>query len=614
LDPEQQPDILDGRADMTTNLANASIKATHGGTALTGAVTRTVGDRLGDVYNVLDFGADPTGANPSTTTAAIQAAVTAASGNGTIFFPKGAYSVNSAILIGSNASLVFRGVGNGSSITANFNGFIFDTLSTPYNANITCVIECLSLQNSYTGNNWQIAANGTWSASGSPVSITLSGSNPGVAAGGALYINDSRFSTNSVFVGMITSVASWPTVTVSSTAIASGATSNLGMHVVQAYLAGASWSGSATTITMSTTPPVGIGSGQYYVYDYDYILSDPKTNFNFGVATWSGTTLTLTPGTTVVGPSIGSADRLWLAPVAGCVRYSSVVIGSVRDCLISGFIGVTSSEDKIVANDPTLGAAEGFGFTVDRCNFSNPAGCSAVAGQTGIYLQNNSLASYNSFNSLWCGIRLSGTACAIIGGRAEVCYFGYILGGDSTSTNNVSVNSVMASVSMESNLLGLYVQSGGNVNLNAIGAICNAVNPIGGFFFNNITGVIQNSSAGGNFGTGWGMYFTNTDNNRYNLTLISCSAFNNSTPSQGWHIPTNAWWGTCIQCDNPPLRYLFANLPGVSTNPAAVEGDEFNITDGTNGLTWGATVTNTGTHTTHYKVRYNGTTWTVVGQ
>ena len=50
------------------------------------------------------------------------------------------------------------------------------------------------------------------------------------------------------------------------------------------------------------------------------------------------------------------------------------------------------------------------------------------------------------------------------------------------------------------------------------------------------------------------------------------------------------------------------------TGGNAVEGDLFNISDGTNGLAWGVTATNTGTHTTHYLVRYNGTSWTVVGK
>lgn len=580
-----------------------------------GATTkRTPAQRWSDVFNVKDFGAIGDGSHDDTNN--IQAAITSASNRGIIFFPKGSYKTTAPITIPSGSSLIFRGEGDGSNITGNFNGFLFDNLSSPYNAaGGVSAIEQLNLQNAYSGNNFTVTANGTWSASGSPVSITLSGSNPGVAAGGALYINDSRFSTNSVFVGMITSVASWPTITVSSTAIASGATSNLSLHVVQAYAASGSWAGGASTITMSTAPPAGI-SGQYYVYDFEYILADPKYNGNLGVATWSGTTLTFTPGTTVSAPSVGSTDRLWLAPVAGCVRYSSVTGATVRDCTISGFIGVTASEDKIVANDPTVGAAEGFEITVERCNFSNPSGCSAVVGQTGIYILNNSLSYYNNFNSLWCAVRVSGVACSIIGGRAEVCYMAFIVGGDFTASNNASSNTIIATLSMESNLLGIYVSNGAAININSIGCFTNAVNPIGGMYIAGIgDGVIQGVAFVGNFGTGYAIYVADVGNNRGNVAFIGCTASNFSTPSQSWRLPTQAWWGTCIQCDNPALEYTFANLPTGSGSPAPVQGETYDISD-CNTATFLATAAASGTGATaHRRVRYNATAavWQVIG-
>ena len=64
---------------------------------------------------------------------------------------------------------------------------------------------------------------------------------------------------------------------------------------------------------------------------------------------------------------------------------------------------------------------------------------------------------------------------------------------------------------------------------------------------------------------------------------------------------------TYTACNVQPV-YKVAQLP------STFEGDCYNVSDATNGLAWGATVTNTGTHTTHNKVRYNGTNFTVVGQ
>lgn len=79
--------------------------------------------------------------------------------------------------------------------------------------------------------------------------------------------------------------------------------------------------------------------------------------------------------------------------------------------------------------------------------------------------------------------------------------------------------------------------------------------------------------------------------------------------SVSWSLPTS---GT-----DEGDEFIFCN----KTNPITVaqlptegEGMTYNVTDGTNSLAWGATVTNTGTHTTHYKVRGNGSNWTVVGQ
>jgi hypothetical protein len=58
-----------------------------------------------------------------------------------------------------------------------------------------------------------------------------------------------------------------------------------------------------------------------------------------------------------------------------------------------------------------------------------------------------------------------------------------------------------------------------------------------------------------------------------------------------------------------------AAVYGIVNNVATVqESDSYNVTDGTNGLGWGALITDTGTHTTHYKIRFDGTAFTVVGK
>lgn len=571
---------------------------------------------VGGVYNVMNYGAVGNSSHDDTT--AINAAVTAAGHEGVIFFPAGSYLVTSAIVIPNGSSLIFSGCGDASGIVANFNGFVFDNLSNPYNpGGGISIIENLNIQNQFVGNTFSMPANGTWSSSGSPVSITLSGSNPGVAAGGALWVSGSGgLGTNSVFIGMITDVSSWPTVTVSSAAVGSGANSSCAMHVIQCYTA-TSWSVSAATITMAATRPAGIGTGQYYVYNYENYLADPRYEFPIGTATWSGTTVTFTPGYGgAIQGSVGSTDRLWFAPAAGAIRYSSTSMAEVRNCELSGFYGLTTSQDKIIPNDPTVGADEGFHVLSANNTFSNPSGFSGLLGQTGIYFQNNSIVLNNVASNLWCAVRISGTSNQIIGGRFEVNYFGIIIGGDFTPSNGSLSGGYIAGMSMESNIQALYCL-GGNATITATGCSCNVSHQaLGGFYLNGFSGSLSNINCAGHFGTGYGIVITGVGNGRGLIDVSSTSAVHLDTPSQSWSLPTQAWWGIIdASCDNPALEYTFANLPTGSSSPTPREGETYDISDCSTS-TFLATAAGGGTGATaHRKVRYNATSsvWQVIG-
>lgn len=74
---------------------------------LTGAIGRTVHQKLQESVSILDFGADPTGVADST--AAIQAALTAVGANGTIKFPAGTYLVSSTLNAYANQQLIGGG-------------------------------------------------------------------------------------------------------------------------------------------------------------------------------------------------------------------------------------------------------------------------------------------------------------------------------------------------------------------------------------------------------------------------------------------------------------------------------------------------------------------------
>lgn len=73
----------------------------------------------GAVVNVLDFGADPTGATDST--AAIQAAIDSVT-NGTVYFPNGTYSINTTLNINAGTKLSLNLLGNGLASKLQYNG------------------------------------------------------------------------------------------------------------------------------------------------------------------------------------------------------------------------------------------------------------------------------------------------------------------------------------------------------------------------------------------------------------------------------------------------------------------------------------------------------------
>jgi len=126
---------------------------------------------------------------------------------------------------------------------------------------------------------------------------------------------------------------------------------------------------------------------------------------------------------------------------------------------------------------------------------------------------------------------------------------------------------------------------------------------------------IIGSSVDGHYGSSYGIYIGDWGNNAGGLTFVSCSGVNIDTGSKGWRTPAQAWWGTCIQCDNPALEYTFANLPTGSGSPTPNEGDTYDISD-CNTSTFLATAAAGGTGAAaHRRVRYNATStvWQVIG-
>lgn len=132
----------------------ADLLFTSYGFPATGAPTsRTMPDRLAEIHNVLDFGADPTGALNCST--AIQAAVdvVSAAGRGTVYFPLGTYRIDTTITfnLDDELSIRFLGEGMGTTLSANsLEGFVLERkLATPNNQAFV-VIERMRVSNPST--------------------------------------------------------------------------------------------------------------------------------------------------------------------------------------------------------------------------------------------------------------------------------------------------------------------------------------------------------------------------------------------------------------------------------------------------------------------------------
>lgn len=582
---------------------------------------RTLALRCAEVKNVKDFGA--TGDGVTDDTAAIQAAVdwqTSTGNRGDIYFPPGRYVISAAIRLPQGSYHVY-GSGDASAILGSFNGFMLDQLSTPYgNSAKGVVIERLNTQNTYAGQNTTASASSSFAASGSPVTINVPSLPSFVAAKCLIYILDQRIAPMPVLVGTTSSVVAGTSITLPSTAVSSGGFSDITLAFVQSYAAGASWASNATSITMPGSPPAGVPTN-CLVYDYDQILRGDGTIPNIwtlalGVGNWSGSTVTFTA--TVSHASVGSADRLVFAPLAGCIRISSTVSGTVRDCTMNGFICVTTSQDNVNSSGQQQGA-ESYSILVQNVQMS-AAGHAAAIGGTALYLTNNSVGLVNDYSGFWIGTRISGIANSVIGGRFEVCTYGCVLAADQNTGNEVASANLLAGFSMESNTFGILQGGGGHALISSITILCqNSFGQYGALLYGGDT-TVQGCSWQGNW-TGYGVYIPDAGTPSPQITFISTTIANNYVSGLGhWRLPAQAWAVKCIQCNNPAQVYTFANLPTGSGSPSPVEGDEFNISNqlgsgggNTSTPTFGQTgAAGSGATAFHAKLGWNGASWTVM--
>ncbi len=298
----------------------------------------------------------------------------------------------------------------------------------------------------------------------------------------------------------------------------------------------------------------------------------------------------------------------------GGIRYGCTVCATVYDCDITADLGISCSNEQ--AHSP-----DNVAFTTGIYNCRIRPWNNYGSGTTGFYINNNSTAVNCDISGYETGGRLTGTACSVIGGRYELNGIGIALGIFPDGTAGSITGFTLQGFSMESNNTAIYMRGGSGVvsglyilanNLAAPGGI----DPAYGFRCNNESTnrvKFQGIQVGGYFSVaafsvaaaGSGL----PSSSLYN-TYDSVNAFVTGGGGVGWELPNSpGMCGTWTECSFMSPIQTVANLP---TDPQ--EGDEHNVSDGTDGLTWGVQCTNTGSHTTHYRVRWNGSQWMVIAK
>ena len=297
----------------------------------------------------------------------------------------------------------------------------------------------------------------------------------------------------------------------------------------------------------------------------------------------------------------------------GCVRMGSTIGGAVRDCVFSGYVAFTTEDSAGNSSQSIL---------IENCKFTSPG---TSTPQENVIIGGSGAMLNCDFSDGDTAIRAYGSGLFMAGNRGEHVNNHYLMGTDSAGNPQATSGFVIMGGSSEGVTTaldlggpgggvcsGFFISAGndGHDKSNS-GYPLNSINSQYGLLIRSgcaINGIFHGCTTTGSLDVA-GISIGNASS-RANLVFIGCSGFQSGGTGANWVLPTNAYTALFNNCNIQPT-WTFSQLPSGGN---VLEGDEFNITDGTNSLTWGQTETATGTHTTHRLVRYNGTNWTVVGQ
>jgi hypothetical protein len=311
-----------------------------------------------------------------------------------------------------------------------------------------------------------------------------------------------------------------------------------------------------------------------------------------------GVTLTTIEGLCII--------NYWPSTGGGAIRIDRAYNGVIRNCLIQAF-------NALHIGSPTTNV---MCFNIENSTISAPF-ASGTTGTVGAYV--GQVSFYNCSIVGWDkGIVASNDGTQVLNSRLETNNTGIVLGEDDTGALAISHSAVILGNSWERNNTSIYIRDAaalvvsgnsftGNLNVAGSGT------PSYGLHVEIITG---GAISGNTFGIA-------ASNACIDLSAANCTNVvfqgNNALVNPGgtgnaWKMPATPFAADIkyISCNNPSAAFPFAGLPGQPGVHLAtpIEGMEFDITDST-ASTWGASAAGGGT--SHARVRYNGSRWTVMG-
>ena len=292
----------------------------------------------------------------------------------------------------------------------------------------------------------------------------------------------------------------------------------------------------------------------------------------------------------------------------GCIRLGSTLGGAMRDCVFSGFIGVTT-EDSAGNSSQNI--------QIQNCKFSGggATGSKFIIIGGGGAIEGSDIGPGGDI-----GVLAYGKGLHISGCRSENCNTSFLLGNDSAN-NPVGLQGFSChSTSTEGCVTAWDFggTGGGLVEGFTISSCYHLGHPVGNAGADQMqeslygiriradcadAGIIQAFQANNHHGQ-YGIAIASATSRKNIIIRDTSSVVNTGT---NWSLPSNAYTARLRNC-NTAETWTYSQLP---TGGNVLEGDEYDITD-SNTATWGATAAGSGSN--HVRVRYNGSNYTVVGK